>query len=258
MPIDIRAEAARYYDLNPAMLDDIEFYRNRIPSYNASILELGCGTGRVLVSLVRDCAYIHGIDISKAMVAISREKLSQAGIPATKACVQVRNIVNLSLDRRFDLITAPYRVFQNLETDDEIHGLFETVHKHLSPGGRCVLNVFKPNRDPAALRQEWVKQEEYKCWETLVEDERITCHGRNARMDSEKMILYPEMIYRRYRDNDLVEEVILKVAMRCYYADEFEQMITEHGFKILQRWGGYAGESYGEGPELVIEFSEGS
>ena len=46
--------------------------------------------------------------------------------------------------------------------------------------------------------------------------------------------------------------------MRCYYPDEFEQLINGHGFEIVQRWGGYAGEIYGEGPELVIEFREGS
>ena len=46
--------------------------------------------------------------------------------------------------------------------------------------------------------------------------------------------------------------------MRCYYPDEFEQLITGHGFEIVHRWGGYAGEIYGEGPELVIEFRESS
>ena len=258
MPIDIRADAARYHDLNPAAPDDIPFYRDRTPSRDASILELGCGTGRVLVPLVEDCAYIHGVDLSEAMVAICREKLVQAGIPAARACVQVGDITDLSLDRTFDLITAPYRVFQNLERDADTDGFFETVRKHLAPGGRCILNVFQPNREPAALRQEWVTQEEYECWETVVEGERVTCHGMNARLDSEKMVLYPELIYRRYRGSDLVEEVILKIVMRAYYADEFAQLITGHGFEIIQRWGGYGGESYGDGPELVIEFGVGS
>ena len=32
-------------------------------------------------------------------------------------------------------------------------------------------------------------------------------------------------------------------------------LIASKGFKILDRWGGYAGERYGEGPELVVQFT---
>ena len=256
--MDIREEAARYYDMNPDAPRDLDFYRDRIPSPASTILELGCGTGRVLIPLVENCAYIHGVDISAAMISLCQEKLVKANIPANRARVEVGDITDLSLDRRFDLITAPYRVFQNLETDAEANGFFDTIRKHLSPGGRCILNVFKPDGDPAVMRQEWANQEEYECWEAFAEAERITCHGKNARMDAHEMVLYPELIYRRYREKDLVEEVTLKIAMRCYYADEVERLITGKGFKILQRWGGYAGEPYDEGPELVIEFGAGS
>ena len=76
MPIDIRTEAVRYYDLNPTMFDDIPFYRDRISSREMSVLELGCGTGRVLVPLVQDCAFIHGVDVSEAMAVICRKKLT--------------------------------------------------------------------------------------------------------------------------------------------------------------------------------------
>ena len=85
MPIDIRADAARYYDLNPAVLDDIPFYRDRIPSRGASILELGCGTRRVLVPLAEDCTHIHGVDVSAAMASVCQEKLAKARIPVARA-----------------------------------------------------------------------------------------------------------------------------------------------------------------------------
>ena len=52
----------------------------------------------------------------------------------------------------------------------------------------------------------------------------------------------------------MVDEAVLKIPMRCYYPDEFSTLITEHGFRIIDRWGGYAGEAYGVGPELVVRF----
>ena len=55
MSEDIRAEAAKYYDVSPTIPDDIAFYQARLPSSDAAILELGCGTGRVL----RLCRNFH-------------------------------------------------------------------------------------------------------------------------------------------------------------------------------------------------------
>jgi len=255
--IDIRIEAAKYYDSNPSFLNDIPFYQKLISSPNISILELGCGTGRVTLSLVHHCRYIQGVDISPAMISICREKLIKAGIPQTRAQVIESDITEFDLDQTFDLIIAPFRVFQNLETDQEVDGLFKCIRKHLSPNGTCILNVFRPFREPDELQKLWATTGENLDWEVPVEGGRLACYSRRAYMDIEKLILYPELIYRKYEGETLVEESILKIVMRCYYPDTFEKLIVEHRYTILNRWGGYEGEVFGQGPELVIQFGEG-
>jgi hypothetical protein len=77
-------------------------------------------------------------------------------------------------------------------------------------------------------------------------------------MDREKLILYPELIYRRYRTDELVDEAVLKISMRCYYPEELLSLITGHGFRVVDKCGGYAGERYGVGPELIVEFTRSS
>jgi SAM-dependent methyltransferase len=254
MPLDIRAVAAKYYDNNPQVPDDVAFYQGLVPSPAASILELGCGTGRIAMTLIPLCAYYQGIDISPAMLNLCRQKLAQAGIPSTKARADEGDITDFDLGRRFDMIIAPFRVLQNLETDAQVDGLFRCIHRHLAPGGTCILNVFMPNRDPQGLRQAWVSPEEHFYWETPLAGGKLVCYDRRARMDPDRLILYPEHIYRRYEGEVLQEETVLQLVLRCYYPDTFDRLIREHGFTILHRWGGYAGEAYGEGPELVIQF----
>jgi SAM-dependent methyltransferase len=258
MKIDIRTAAAKYYDRSPNFPNDIPFYQQLVPSPNSSILELGCGTGRVTLSLVPYCQYIQGIDLSPAMISICREKLLKADIPQTKAQVMEGDITDFDLNRTFDLIIAPFRVFQNLETDQEVHGLFRCIRKHLSQGGTCILNVFRPFFEPEDLKQQWVTKDENLSWEVTVEGGRLACYDRRVKMDAEKLILYPELIYRRYEGETLVDESVLKILMRCYYPDTFEKLIVKHGFAILNHWGGYEGEIYGQGPELVTQFGEGS
>jgi SAM-dependent methyltransferase len=104
MSVDIRAEAAKYYDSNPDTPNDVSFYWKLITSPDITILELGCGTGRVTLPLIPYCRYLHGIDISAAMISICREKLVRAGIPQTKAKVEEGDITDFDLDQTFDLI----------------------------------------------------------------------------------------------------------------------------------------------------------
>jgi SAM-dependent methyltransferase len=208
-----------------------------------------------LLPLAEKCGYIHGLDLSEAMVAVCRRKLAAAGIAPTKAQVEVQDITNFALNQTFDLIIAPYRVLQNLETDAAVTGLFRCIRQHLTPGGSCILNVFRPYADPETLRREWCTEQETLEWEVAVEGERVTCHDRRPRMDPEKMILYPELIYRRYRGEALIDEAVLKIAMRCYYPEGFVQLILTQGFRVLQQWGGYCGEPYGQGSELVVQFT---
>jgi len=255
MRTDIRENAARYYDLSPENPDDIPWYEQKIPSPEARILELGCGTGRVLVPLAEQSGYILGVDISEAMLSVCRRKLAEKGIPTTRAEVQQGDITDLEVGKRFDLILAPFRVFQTLETDREVGGFFKTIRNHLTEEGTAILNVFRPKLDRDRMRDEWVTGGERLRWEVPFEGGQVTLHDRRSRMDRERLVLYPELIYRRYRNDELVDEALIKIAMRCYYPEELLNLIAAHGFRVVDKYGGYAGERYSEGPELIVEFA---
>ena len=254
---DYRADAARYYGLGPSAPNDLPFYLAAIPSPQARILELGCGTGRVLVPLASSCAFIQGIDHSEPMLARCRKGMRQAGLAADQARVAVADISTLDLAQRFDLIIAPFRVMQNLETAAQVDGFFATIRRHLAPDGSCILNVFRPYRDRETLLQEWSRQEEVFEWEVPIEGDRLTCHCWRRRVCADPLVIYPDLIYRRYRGDEQIDEAVLRICMRCYYADEFLALISGQGFHIIDTWGGYAGELYGEGPELVVQFGLG-
>ena len=253
MSRDSRARVAEYYDLQ-SFPDDVPFYVERIPSPEARVLELGCGTGRVLIPLAEHCAQIVGVDISEAMLDVCQRKLALRGAPAN-ARVEGADITNFDLGRTFDLAIAPFRVFQNLETDAQVDGFFACLKRHLAPGGTCVLNVFRP-WDVERIRQAWGDEGESFCWEKPVAGGRLTCSEKRPPIEDGPLVLHPEAIYRRYEGDAVKDEASFQFVMRCYGPEEFEGVIVSHGFRIVGRWGGYAGETYGEGPELVIQFAD--
>jgi len=255
MPLDLRVEAARYYDLNPNAFGDVPFYVERLPAPQARVLELGCGTGRVTIPLAGQCGFIHGLDLSEAMLDLCRSKIRDAGLGRERIVIQQTDITDFDLGAQFDLIIAPGRVIQNLETDAQLTGLFRCIRAHLAPEGRCILNVFHPNRPKAELLRTWASDEENLAWEVERRGERMTCHDVRRRLVENPLVLYPELIYRRYRGDQLLDETVLPIPMRCFYRDEFLELIRSAGLAITETWGGYGGEAYGQGGELIVEFS---
>lgn len=250
-----REEAAKFYDLSPTTPDDIGFYRSRVPVGGAETLELGCGTGRVSVSLALKSSRFLGIDSSPAMADRCRRRLEEAGLDPTISVVEIADIASLSGENSFDFIVAPFRVMQNLETDEQVQGLLTSIRRNLKPDGRAILNVFNPSAVPDEMVATASQSAESLSWEVETETGRVMCYVRIRDAQLEPLIMYPDLIYRRVVDEEVVEEVILSIAMRCYYPNEFRKLIEEAGFSILESWGGYAGEPYGEGPELVVEFA---
>src|SRR5262252_9621280 len=173
MQDDIRAAAAQYYDVNPTIPDDLAFYTARLPSADAAVLELGCGTGRVLLPLAAACGSIAGLERSPAMLARCLQKLQAVGIFLTKARAVLGDITHFAVGRRFDLIIAPYRVFQLLETEAQVEGLFRCVRAHLAPGGTCILNVFHPQGG-------FERVPEVCVWEATVDGVRLRCDERRT------------------------------------------------------------------------------
>ncbi len=251
---DRRREAAKFYDLQD-FDEDVPFYRALITSPDTSLLELGCGTGRVLLELAEACTSAFGLELSRAMLDIAREKAGRLRQELQqRITLQQGGITDFDLDRRFDLIIAPFRVFQALETDAQVDGLFRCVRRHLKPRGSCVLTMFRPIYDPETMRRKWVQKGETIEWERQVGDERIVASDRRPRLDPENLVLHPELVYRRYHGHELLEEVVMPIVMRCWYPEQIEQLVRKCGFTILNKWGGYRGEAFGEGSELVVQF----
>ncbi|MEM9753348.1 MAG: class I SAM-dependent methyltransferase [Planctomycetota bacterium] len=251
-----RDQAAKYYDLW-ADFPDIDFYRRQITYAETEVLELGCGTGRVLLPLAERCAFIHGVDHSDAMLEICRDKLRRRWVPIDRAQIQRGDITNLDLGRTFDLITAPFRVMQNLETDAQINGLLETIRRHLAPDGRAILNTFCPRGDREYLHAYWSSHDGTQYTEKSTADGLVRMTEDCRQFQDDPLMVFALLIYELMEQDRVVDRAELPISMRVWYPDELTDRIAAAGFRITDRWGGYDGEPWGEGNELVVAFTHG-
>lgn len=94
--MDPRKNTSRFYDIVAHSVDDVPFYLDRMKQLGASdVLELGCGTGRVLLHLAGTCARIVGVDYSREMLDRCDEKIQASGL--TNAQTTLGDITNLQL-----------------------------------------------------------------------------------------------------------------------------------------------------------------
>ncbi|GAB7020555.1 class I SAM-dependent methyltransferase [Halostagnicola bangensis] len=149
-------ETAAFYDAvyDESVDGDLEFYRDLAREADGPVLEVGCGTGRIYLELLRDGVDADGIDISSGMLEILRENAAEDELEPT---VREVDVTAFEADREYALVIVPFRTFLHvIEIDDQLEAL-ERIHDALAPGGRLVLNAFVPSFE--------VICEQYGTWE---------------------------------------------------------------------------------------------
>ena len=133
-------EVQSYDEAVPDWPGEINFYRTlagEVRGRGGSILEVGCGTGRVALQLAQEGISIVGMDLSPAMLAIARQKgQGLANIRWVQGDMQA-----FDLGERFDLILIPGHSFQFMLTPADQIACLTCIQHHLKPGGKLVIHV---------------------------------------------------------------------------------------------------------------------
>ena len=103
------------------------------------LLELGSGTGRLLLPLAANGVSVQGIELSPEMVERMREKQGGDAIG-----VRVEDMSTFDLDERFDVVLLAYNTLFSLTNQERQVQCLERAAAHLGPGGRLVLECYAP------------------------------------------------------------------------------------------------------------------
>lgn len=122
--------------------EDAPFYLDLAREADGPVLEVGCGTGRVYLELLRAGIDADGIDVSTGMLEVLRENAAAEGLDPS---VREADVTSFRTDREYALVIVPFRAFLHLTTVADQLAALERIHDALAPGGRLALNVFTPN-----------------------------------------------------------------------------------------------------------------
>ncbi len=118
---------------------DLDFYLGIAKAAGGPVLDVGCGTGRVLLRALEAGLDIDGLDDSAEMLARLRSNAAAHGLVPRVTQGDMRAF---PMPRRYACVMIPFNAFaHNLTADDQLATL-RCCHEHLTPGGRLVFDVF--------------------------------------------------------------------------------------------------------------------
>lgn len=224
---------------------DVPFFVEAAASAGGPVLELGCGTGRILVQVARAGIEITGMDLSSAMLGICRERLL-AESEAVRSAVRLvhADMRDFALDRKFNLAMFPFRSFQHLMTVEDQLACLRHVHDHLVNGGRVILDVFNPSIDSLANRVEGEAFGHEPEFETP-DGRRIIRSHRVVEHDRFNQVNHFEHIHSITHPDGRTERLVHAFSMRYLFRFELEHLLARCGFDMERVYSGYDRSEYG-------------
>ena len=230
------------------LYDDVPFYTNRpdlgfyldfAGSAHGGVLELGCGTGRILIPTAAAGYDITGLDFSAHMLARCRQKLEGQPQEVQKRTRLVKSdMMGFDLAQTFSLVTAPFRVFQHLISPEEQLSCLRCVNNHLEMGGKFVFDL---SRAHFRLIKNDVTTEE-----TVDFSDRELPDGCKMRRNHRFVATHLteqysdiELIYYLTHPDGQEERMIQAFSFRHFFRYEVEHLLARCGYDLKQVFGNF-------------------
>jgi SAM-dependent methyltransferase len=224
---------------------DVNFFVDAARECGGPVLEIGCGTGRVLIPTAKAGIAIHGLDSSPAMLAVCREKLARESAETqARASLTEGDMRQFDLGREFRLVTIPFRPFQHLMTVEEQLACLASVHRHLAPGGKLILDLFNP-AFPHMVDEKFFEDLNREPPFSMPDGRKVLRRHHVLAKDFFKQTQEVELIHRVTYPDGREERLVQRFTMRYLFRFEAEHLLARSGFEVENVYADFEKSSYG-------------
>jgi SAM-dependent methyltransferase len=220
----------RHYDRMFGADDAIAFLLEQACSFGGPVLELACGTGKLLEPIAHAGFTATGIDASEPMLAEARRKARDAGSSSRYIHADMRRF---ALRERFAFIFLAGNSLCHLLDIDSFDACMACVREHLAEGGRFIIDVYVPYL-PLLLVDPSVRQKLATYDDPDGAGRVVVTH--TARYDPITQIRSATTFHQfpgepSEREGSLV--------LKMYFPQELQALLRHSGFRIVDAYGNY-------------------
>jgi SAM-dependent methyltransferase len=245
---------ARIYDGEYRDFDaDVALYLSILHDerVHGPVLELGCGTGRVAVPLVRAGHQVTGVDISREMLARARRnRRNLTAEQAMRLRFSLQDMTRFRFPRRFSVAVVAFSTFALVTEPEGRASCLERIHHHLEPSGLLLIDLPHPRApvgaEPARFESRFQVPPRGHVVDKVVEE-------RGAPDDWQRLVHYRYTV-SRYADGEVVDLIEARFGLARLQRREVEQLLYAGGFDVERVLGDYRGRHLGpRSPRMIFQ-----
>jgi SAM-dependent methyltransferase len=242
---------ARFYDAeNAEMTDDLVLYSELADETGDPVLDVGCGTGRVMLHLAQDGHRVIGVDRSREMLARGQRKLKLMPDIKPLATFIHGDAVETKLSERFKLVIVSYNSL--LQFQEQIDQLTALRHfaSQMDDDGLLVLDM--PNAGEAFGSQD---PDGIVLERMFIEPEtgHTVMQNSVSNLDRVTQQLHITWIYDEIGDDSVVRRTFAPMVLRYIFSAEMDLMLAAANLRRVQTYGDYMREPFVDGsPRMIV------
>jgi SAM-dependent methyltransferase len=224
---------------------DVGFFVEAAKEAGGPVLEVGCGTGRVLFPTARAGIEITGLDLSPHMLDVCRERL-KAEPEEVRSRVRLLegDMRQFDLGKFFHLVTLPFRPFQHLTTVKDQLACLGCIRRHLAEEGKVILDIFNPSLE-ALIRTNFGEEVSEEPEFSMPDGRKVIRRHKVVSRDIPNQINHVELIYYVSHPDGHQERLVQAFPMRYLFKFEAEHLLSRAGFTVEQLYADYDKSPYG-------------
>jgi SAM-dependent methyltransferase len=248
--------AREWGESSPESEREAAYFQSVIQTSGQPALDLGCGSGRVLIPLLRAGLQVDGCDYSADMLAQCAARARHAGLAPQ---LYQQSMHELDLAGRYRTIFACGVIGLGINRRQTLQAM-QRVYDHLRPGGVFVFDYWPRWNDPPAwlnrlpdsrhaLPQEWPESSERT---RLSDGTELEMASRTIAMDPLEDVAIRQMRGRLWRDGVLLTEEIHTQRVMDFSKHELLLMLERAGFGQIKVNGEYSDRAATADDEVIL------
>lgn len=246
--LDVLKEPSLYDLFNSNCVEDMPMYYKMF-SNAEKVLELGIGTGRIALPLIKKGIKVVGVDNSKEMLSYLKSKIEKIPLYAERIKTFYQDFCFLNLEEKFDFAFYPFCTFNYLLTLEQQEKALASLKPNLTKKAIVIFDLMTINTFPKML---YDTQQIYS--ELSMNNGKEVAITIQSRFNQSTQIYTQNRIFKYYNGNDFITEKKVKMMNRIFFIGEFELLLEKCGYKIIKIYGDYnMGKFTSKSECLIIE-----